>query len=254
MQFKTGADRVGGAAHYYGAGEGLQSTNLPDDLLPLAGSSGKGNRMKELSDTGFDLGGALVRTRWWAWGSYGYTDSTLYTLNGDPDRTKLENIAFKTSAQVTPAIRPEFLYFRGNKEKNGRGASPLRPPETTWDQTGPTPLYKGQVNFTLGNSMFLTARAGHVGNGFSLTPQGGLDTTAYMDASRVRHGSYVFYETKRPDNSVLGDGTWFRGQHELAFGGSWRKVRDDERQEYPGSGVDNLHATDYAETGGIQAW
>ena len=254
MQFKTGADRVSGAAHYYGAGEDLQSTNLPDDLLPLSGPSGKGNRIKELSDTGFDLGGPIVRSRWWAWGSYGFTDSTLYTLNGDPDRTKLENIAFKTSAQVTPAIRPEFLFFRGNKEKNGRGASPLRAAETTWDQTGPTPLYKGQVNFTIGNSAFLTARAGYVGNGFSLTPQGGFATTAYRDSNRVRRGSYVFYETDRPDKSVLADGTWFRGQHEVAFGGSWRKVRDDERQEYPGSGVDNLHATDYATTGAIQAW
>ena len=73
-------------------------------------------------------------------------------------------------------------------------------------------------------------------------------------SSRVRRGSYVFYETERPDNSVLADGTWFRGKHEIAFGGSWRKVRDDERQEFPGSGADNLHAADYATSRGIQAW
>ncbi|MGE0463946.1 MAG: carboxypeptidase regulatory-like domain-containing protein [Vicinamibacterales bacterium] len=254
MQFKTGADRLSGAAHYYGAGEDLQGTNLPDDLRPLAGPSGKGNRMKELYDVGFDVGGPIMRAKWWAWGSYGRTDGTLYTLNGDPDRTKLENVAFKTSAQITPSIRPEFLYFRGNKEKNGRGASPLRAAATTWDQTGPTPLYKGQVNVTAGNSVFLTARAGYVGNGFSLTPQGGMDATAYRDAQRVRRGSYVFYETDRPDRSVLADGTWFRGSHEIAFGGSWRKVRDDERQEWPGSGVDNLHAADYATSRSIQAW
>jgi hypothetical protein len=254
MQFKTGGDQLRGAAHYYGTGEDLQADNLPDELLPLAGPSGKGNRMKELSDGGFDLGGPLMRSRWWAWGSYGLTDSTLYTLNGDPDKTRLENIAFKTSAQVTPNIRPEFLYFRGNKEKNGRGASPLRAATTTWDQTGPTPLYKGQANFTVGNTLFLTARAGYVGNGFSLTPQGGLGPTAYRDPQRVRRGSYVFYETDRPDKSVLGDGTWFRGNHEVAFGGSWRNVRDDERQEWPGTGVDNLQAADYATTGTIQAW
>jgi len=254
MQFKTGADRLSGAAHLYGAGESLQSRNLPDDLLPLAGASGKGNRIKDLSDVGFDVGGPVLRGKWWAWGSYGRTDSTLYTLNGDPDKTKLENIAFKSSAQVTPSIRPEFLFFRGNKVKNGRGASPLRSAQTTWDQKGPTPLYKGQVNMTAGNSVFLTARAGYVGSGFSLTPQGGLEATSYRDASRVRRGSYVFYETDRPDKSVLGDGTWFRGAHEVAFGGSWRKVRDDERQEFPGSGVDNLHATDYATSRAIQAW
>lgn len=254
MQFKTGSNKLSGALHFYGAGEGLQSSNLPDELRPLAGASGKGNRMKEMTDAGFDVGGPLVKDRWWAWGSFGRTDGTLYTLNGDPDKTLLENMAVKTTAQLGKAFRPEFLFFRGNKVKNGRGASPLRAPATTWDQKGPTPLYKGQVNITASNNVFLTVRAGHVGNGFSLTPQGGLDTTGYRDAGRVRRGSYVFYETKRPDNSVLADGNWFRGRHEIAFGGSWRRTKDDERQDFPGSGADNLHAADFASSRRIQAW
>jgi len=254
MQFKAGSNRATGNAHYYGAGEGLQSTNLPDELLPLAGPSGKGNRLKEINDVGFDAGGPIMRDKWWAWGSYGLTDGTLYTLNGDPDRTKLENVAFKSTAQLGDRIRPEFLFFRGNKTKNGRGASPLRSAPTTWDQKGPTPLYKGQVNYTPGSTTFLTIRAGHVGNGFSLTPQGGMATTGYRDANRVRQGSYVFYETKRPDNSILGDGTWFKGHHEIAFGGSWRHTKDDERQEFPGSGADNLHATDFATSRRISAY
>jgi hypothetical protein len=254
MQFKSGANRASGAAHYYGTGESLQSNNLPDELLPLAGPTGKGNRMKDMMDTGFDGGGPILKDKWWVWGSYGLTDGTLYTLNGDPDKTRLENVAIKTNAQLSPRFRPEFLFFRGNKEKNGRGASPLRAAETTWDQTGPVPLYKGQVDMTLSNNVFLTARAGHLRNGFSLTPQGGLDVTGYRDPNRVRRGSYVFYETTRPDNSVLADGTWFRGKHEIAFGGSWRHTLDDERQDFPGSGVDNLQAADYATSRRIQAW
>ena len=136
-----------------------RAPTCPTNCCRLAGDSGKGNRMKELSDVGFDVGGPIVRDRWWAWGSYGRTDGTLYTLNGDPDRTLLENVAFKATGQLTPTIRPEFLFFRGNKVKNGRGASPLRAPETTWDQTGPTPLYKGQVNIIASNNVFLTVRA-----------------------------------------------------------------------------------------------
>jgi hypothetical protein len=254
MQFKTGSNRATGNVHFYGAGENLQSTNLPDELLPLAGPSGKGNRIKQLTDVGFDVGGPLVKDKWWAWGSYAVTDGTLYTLNGDPDKTKLENMAFKTSAQLSAKIRPEFLFFRGNKTKNGRGASPLRSPETTWDQTGPTPLYKGQVNIVASSNTFVTVRAGHVGNGFSLTPQGGLDTTGYRDPGKVRHGSYVFYETKRPDNSLLADASWFRGKHEIVFGGSWRHTQDDERQEFPGSGADNLQSADFATTRRLTAY
>ena len=139
--------------------------------------------------------------------------------------------------------------------KNGRGASPLRAPETTWDQTGPTPLYKGQVNIIAGNNMFLTVRAGYVGNGFSFTPQGGLDATGYRDAGRVRHGSYVFYETKRPDNSVA-------GRRQLVPRPPRDRVRRQlaphqgrrARRSIPGSGVDSLHATDFATTRRIQAW
>ena len=254
MQFKTGANRPSGAAHIYGAGEGLQSTNLPDELADLAGESGKGNRMKDLTDVGFDLGGPVLRDKWWAWGSFGRTESTLFTLNGDPDKTTLENVALKTTAQITPRIRPEFLFFRGNKTKIGRGASPLRAPETTWDQSGPTPLFKGQVNLVLANNVFLTARTGYVGNGFTFDPQGGLQASAYRDAGRVRRGSHYFYTTDRPDYSTLVDGNWVRGAHELTFGGSWRKTRDDETLDYPGNGVDSLHSSDFATTRSIQAW
>ena len=253
MQFKGGADRVSAAAHYIGATEGWQSDNLPDELLDLAGPTGKGNRMKEFDDVGFDVGGPIVRGRWWAWGAYGRTDGTLFTLNGDPDRTLLENTAFKTSAQLTNRIRPEFLFFRGNKVKNGRGASPLRAPETTWDQKGPTPLYKGQVNIVARDDLYMNARVGYVGNGFGFTPLGG-DASAYRDASRVRRGNYYEYSTERPDWSGHADGNWFRGRHELTFGGSWRNSLDDELLEYPGNGVDSLHNADFAATRGMQAW
>lgn len=253
MQFKGGADQPSGAAHYIGATEGLQSSNLPDELRDLAGDSGKGNRMKEFSDVGFDIGGPIVRGRWWAWGAYGRTDGTLFTLNGDPDRTLLENVALKTTAQLNSRIRPEFLFFRGNKVKNGRGASPLRARESTWDQKGPTPLYKGQVNIVASNSVFMNGRVGYVGNNFSFTPLGG-DASAFRDAGRVRRGNFYRYATDRPDVSAHLDGNWFRGRHEITFGGSWRKTRDDETLDYPGNGVDSLHDADYATTRGIQAW
>ena len=253
MQFKGGSDRFAATAHWIGATEGWQSDNLPDELLDLAGPTGKGNRMKEFADVGFDVGGPLVRGRWWGWGAFGRTDGTLFTLNGDPDRTLLENFAFKTTAQVNDRIRPEFLYFRGEKIKNGRGASPLRARETTWDQEGPTPLVKGQVNVVASNNLFVNARVGYVGNGFSFTPLGG-DASAYRDAGRVRRGNYYLYATDRPDWSGHADGNWFRGRHEITFGGSIRHTRDDEIFEYPGNGVDSLHATDFATSRSMQAW
>jgi hypothetical protein len=252
MQFKSGSDQLTAAAHYIFAREDLQSDNLPDSLIDLAGPTGKGNRMKEFDDVGFDLGGPIVRGRWWGWGAFGRTDGTLYTLNGDPDRTLLENVAFKTTAQLTPRLRPEFLYFRGNKVKNGRGASPLRARETTWDQKGPTPLYKGQLNVIASDDLFVSGRFGYVGNNFSFTPLGG-DASAYRDSGRVRRGNFYAYSTDRPDYSGHADANWFRGQHEITFGGSWRHTLDDEFLEYPGNGIDSIHLADFGSTRQMQA-
>jgi hypothetical protein len=122
MQFKTGANRVSGAAHLYGAGEGLQSTNLPDELAELAGETGKGNRMKDLTDYGFDLGGPVIRDRWWAWGSYGRTESTLFTLNGDPDKRRSVR-AFARSSCSSAATRPRSAAARAR-------CAPRKPPGT----------------------------------------------------------------------------------------------------------------------------
>ena len=254
MQFKSGANRPSGAAHSTAPAKACRATNLPDELADLAGPTGKGNRMKELTDYGFDLGGPIVRDQWWAWGSCGRTEGTLFTLNGDPDKTDARERRNEVDAQITPRIRPEFLFFRGNKTKNGRGASPLRAPETTWDQSGPTPLVKGQVNLIVGNNVFVTARAGYVGNGFTFDPQGGLDASAYRDAGRVRHGSHYYYDTDRPDFSTLVDGNWVRGAHEITFGGSWRKTRDDETLDYPGQRRRQPPSSDFATTRSIQAW
>ena len=67
-------------------------------------------------------------------------------------------------------------------------------------------------------------------------------------------GLYYYYATDRPDYSTLVDGNWVRGMHEVTFGGSLRKTRDDETLDYPGTGVDSLHSSDFATTRNIQAW
>jgi hypothetical protein len=68
--------------------------------------------------------------------------------------------SFKATGQATPASRSNFTFFRGNKEKFGRGASAtVRPNDLR--PGGPTPLYKGEANFVLGNNLFLSAKGAH---------------------------------------------------------------------------------------------
>src|ERR1041385_2586726 len=114
--------------------------------------------MHQYKDYGFELGGPLVKNRLWAWGAAGKTHVDLITLTGGHDRTELQDTSFKATGQATPGIRLNYTFFRGNKEKFGRGASATHPPETTYDQKGPTPLNKGEANFVIGNDFFLSAK------------------------------------------------------------------------------------------------
>ncbi len=238
LVLKSGANTPHGEARYYFENQSLQGSNLPADLAAsLGGASGKGNRTNSYQDRGFNFGGPLMKDKLWAWGSYGRTNVDNIILTGAHDKTTLENYAFKITDQLTSNIRPEFTYFRGNKIKKGRSAGVTRPPETTWDQTGPTTIYKGQISFVIGSDLFLTARGAQTPSGFSLTPEGGLTPQAWRDTNRVWHGSYLYVSTDRPQSTALVDGNYFKGKHEVKFGFSWRRATVTSATVWPGDNI-----------------
>ena len=260
---KSGTNRFRGSARYYFENSGLQSDNLSAALVNQITSY---NRMNKYTDTGFEVGGPIMKDKLWFWGAYGYTNpqleintfsaaggGTIFNQAGDctqlgttsiaapnaysvtaRDCTTLKNTSVKVNGDINTATRASFTFFEGNKEKQGRSAGPNRPAETTWNQTGPTRLYKAEVNRTLSNSLFITARYAHVTGGFSLTPQGGLNTSAYRDDSRVYHNTYQFYNTNRPQDVFEAEGTSFKGVHELKFGVGYRKSSVSSDSGWPG--------------------
>jgi Carboxypeptidase regulatory-like domain/TonB-dependent Receptor Plug Domain len=238
MVLKSGTNTPHGSSRIYFENEDLQANNMPSDLAAsIGGTGGKGNRTHQYKDYGVELGGPIVKDRLWAWGSIAKTHVDILTLTSAHDRTELQDTSFKGTGQITNGIRANYTYFRGNKEKFGRGASPTRPDETTYNQSGPTTLNKGEVNFVLGNNLFLAARGSHVHGGFSLAARGGPDKQIYIDDGGVWHGSADTYITERPQDSVTLDGNTFHGHHELKFGFGWRKASVDSSDVYPGNGL-----------------
>lgn len=232
---KTGANTPHGSTRMYYEDEDMQANNLPADLkASLGGLTGKGNRINKYQDWGGELGGPVWKDRVWAWAAYGKTDVTLLTLQNTPDRTILKNTSFKGTGQVSQALRGGFTFFRGDKVKIGRNAGATRPPETTWNQSGPTSVYKGEGNLVLGNNLFLTGRYAYVDGGFQLTPQGGLNTPWFIDDGGINRGSYIHYETIRPQWTSSVDGNFFKGKHEVKFGFGWRKADVDSSSIVPG--------------------
>jgi hypothetical protein len=249
MILRQGANQVSGSTRVYFANESMQSNNLPAELSHLTGQTGKGNRTDQYSDYGFEIGGPFLRDKWWGWGSVGRTDARLLTINNVLDRTKLENYAFKSHAQLTNDVRTGFTYFKGNKIKNGRGASATRPTETTWDQDGPTDLFKGELNFVVSNNLFLVGRGAYVKNSFTLKPKGQPDLQTYRDAGGVFHNNFQDYATERPATTLMADGNYFRGRHEVKFGFSSRRFKVDSTLIWPGGAVNLHNSANYAATG-----
>jgi len=244
LVLKKGSNQPHGGANFYWEGESLQGNNMDPTLAKSIGGSSAacassgytehcGNRTDTYKDRGFDLGGPLLKDRLWAWGRIGQTDVTILTLTGVPDSTTLKNYAFKADAQATTNMRLNFTFFEGNKTKSGRGASATHPAETTWNQAGPTKYYKGEGNWTLGQQLFVSGRYAYISGGFSLTPQGGLNTAVYLDDAGSWHGSYVNYATTRPQHFLGADANYFSGKHEIKFGFSWRKTPVDSLSNWP---------------------
>src|SRR3954451_14548716 len=221
---KSGSNTPHGSTRLYYENKNLQSSNVPADLVEtLGGVSGKGNRLTKYADYGVELGGPIMKDKWWGWFSAAKTDVNTQTLEGFPDKTTLEDIGAKTSAAFNPKLRGNFTFFSGNKKKDGRGAGPLNPPETTWIQDGPSKMYKGELDYVASSSLFLTARGAHVNGPFTLTPKGGLDNgQVFIDSDGVTHNSNLFSSNDRPQIVFNGDGNWFRGRHEVRFGASVR--------------------------------
>jgi len=239
LVLKSGTNTPHGSARVYYENEGMQSNNMDPQLaMDLGSPNGKGNRTKEYKDYGFELGGPIVKDHLWAWGSVGRTRVNILTIKQTPDKTNLNNYAFKAQGQATSNIRGSFTFYRGNKEKFGRSAGPTRPPETTYDQGSlGSGFWKGEGNFVVGNSLFLTARGSYYPWGFFLTPEGGMDKQVWQDDSGVWHGSFLDYRSERPMDTFAVDASYFRGMHELKFGFSWRKTQVHSSTTWSGNKI-----------------
>jgi hypothetical protein len=252
LVLKKGANVPHGSARYFFENEKLQGNNMDPALARTIGGSSPdciasnfekhcGNRTDKYQDYGFELGGPILKDKLWAWGTIGKTNPRNRTLIGTLDETILKNYALKVDGSANANLRGNFTFFEGNKVKHGRDAGPTRPPETTFDQKGPTKYYKGEGNFVVGNNLFASARYAYIDGGFSLTPQGGIGTNFYKDDNLVWHGSYYMYETKRPQYFAGGDGSYFAGKHEVKFGFSWRKTPVDSLSQVPGNHIMTIH-------------
>ncbi len=247
MVTKRGTNEWRGSGSYGLADKSNQaSSNFSFDELPDFQQANPntvfgGNRINKITQYGVEAGGFVWKDRIWVWGSYDKNDIKNVVITGQDDITELENIVYKVNAQITDANSFVYTKNEGDKIKTGRDAGASRPPETTWNQTGPSPLQKVEDTHVFNSKFFLTAQWSEILGGFSLTPQGGLDAQAWIDVDGVAHGSYLFLDNERPSERYKLDGSYFFASgttsHELKFGYSYRTAEERSTYGAPGNGI-----------------
>lgn len=243
---RSGGNAMRGSGRYFVSDNDYQSTNITSELR--AQGAGSGNPLKNIQDYGAEVGGPLVKNKVWFWGAYGKQDIEVGVIgflkpgttdaldpdNLETDLTVLENYNVKLNAQPWQPHRFSFLYTFSDKIRNARGAGPLSPPETTFRQSGPTPIYKAGHQWVVSNRLLFDTTYGFVDGGFRLDfhkdeladVQRLLETTSTA-LSRSNQNSV----NVRPQHEIKTDANYFAtflgADHALKFGARWRDTPFD---------------------------
>ncbi len=129
-----------------------------------------------------------------------------------------------------------------DKVKIGRDAGPLRPQETTFNQSafGDKPTaYKVEDTHLFGSSFYLSGMYSVVNGGFQLEPQGG-DKVPYLDSNFKWNNSFFLFQIERPQEQLKADAASFFNtgglSHELKYGAGYRVVEQSSLAHTPGGG------------------
>ncbi len=223
--------------------DGLPTRTDPD------GSDVRGNEINEVFEKTFEIGGPIQTDTAYYWFGFSQNDidNRLPGAGGlfVTDRTKLQNVTGKINATLGNTSLKGF-YTRGDKVKIGRNAGPDRPQPTSWDQSGPTPIYTFDVGHFFTQDIEVSGQYSHVGGGFQLIPQGTANQIRW-DNNFVWQDTYVSYITERPTDQYALRGNWFvetgNVSHEFKFG---FKYKEGEVQSFSGYGLQNVIAVEWA--------
>jgi hypothetical protein len=257
MVTKSGSNAFKGSGRLFAIEQALQADNVTQALFDQGAASG--NPIQSIQDYGAEVGGPIVRDKAWFWSGYGRQDIRVGVLGffkREPqcspppntfdqldaikdclhtDLTVLENYNAKLHYQLAAPHKLTFLFTRGDKIRNARGAGPLNPPETTFRQTGPVNMYKGTHNWIISDRLTFETAAMYVDGGFLLNfHEDALAdvqrkfniTTELTSRSNQRSGPFV-----RPTTEVKTDGNYFGtfwgGDHSMKVGLRWRDTPFD---------------------------
>jgi len=240
---RRGTNRISLGGRFYLTDEKFQN-KLSADEIKKYGVLGY-NRIIEIKDFGFNVGGPLIKDRFWWWGSYGVQEIKTTMITGTRDDTYLNNLSFKINFQPFVGNRAEFFVHAGKKEKFGRSASTDFP--AGWYQRGKyhfgSPIFKLQDEHMFGNNLFLSVKYGFTDAGFGMSPMNDVElkTMAFYNVEKILwENSKSWFFSGRPHHYFQGQATYYNdnllgASHEIKFGVEYDYRGQDYVSGYPGN-------------------
>jgi hypothetical protein len=244
---KRGSNEFRGSARFYNEDAGgyfggalkQSQADLTSELNTANGQTSlTGAQIRGIEDLGFEAGGAVVKDRFWLWGSWGQQDIKQNAASGVPDDTILENTSLKANGQISAANSAVASFNNGDKLKFGRGASTTRPRPTTWNQRGPSAVYRVEDTHVFGSNFFLTGTYSHGDFGFALLAIGqsgdglaGSESDPRLDTAGVWQDNFQSGSSSRPYDEFKADTSYFFNSgnlsHEVKVGGRLRQFEQN---------------------------
>jgi hypothetical protein len=241
---KSGSNTLKGSSRYYVTDQKFESNNVTAALL--AQGAGAGNPIQNIQEYGVEAGGPIVKNKAWFWGAANRNPikvgvvGFLIDPKGDPnsrdnlrtDLTVISNQSAKINYQWAPGHKSTFLFTRDDKTRGSRGASNLRPIETTTPQTAPSNLYQADHQWIVTDRMMLTGKYTHSSASFLLDfhdPALATVQPTFDIMSNLNGRSGTQTNNIRPSQDARLDGTYFRskflgGDHSAKFGLRWHST------------------------------
>jgi hypothetical protein len=196
-------------------------------------------------DYGLEAGGPLWKDRVWLWGAAARTDflgHTLTLVTGETvhQKPKLDQLNAKLDAQITPSNSLTLFYLHADKSFQGLSYF-LSSQEATWDQTTPTQADRVEDSYVLSQRLFASLYFSYLNEAITLTPEGGRDKQAAIDADGIYRNSILFARVRRPQHQAGATLSAFFDTgtiaHELKFGFGYRHTIANSFSSWPGDKI-----------------
>ncbi len=234
MITKRGGNKFSGGGRFYFTDESFQGENTPDtfdpDLTPT--------QIASIKDMGLNIGGPIFKDKLWFWMGGAIQDIQKLAPSGDLQKQKLKNFEFKANT-ILGKHRLEGFFNWSDKTVEGRvSSSVLDAWESHYNQSAPHPFFKIQDEFTVSDSLFLSAKFSYFEGGFLLTPIGPVDGIAYYDnatgtwSGTYRESDYIRHQHFYQLTGVAFADNLLGASHEAKFGVEYKLFPGKRNRNY----------------------